>query len=174
MNQKETLEGGREGKIVKQGDQVVRPANVWSSSVHCFLEFLISLFLKDETIENVAKLLYSFHQAGRKYISHLSGQEQWMLPPVTPIEVMCHGDFVPYNVTIMDEKPQGIIDFDMLHSGPALWDIAYAVYRWVPFTSPDNPDHYNNLEEQIRRMKLYKSDILYILKNAQKIRDGIR
>lgn len=35
-----------------------------------------------------------------------------------------------------------------------------------------NEDFEKNVEEG--HVKLYKSDILYILKNAQKIRDGIR
>ena len=78
-----------------------------------------------------------------------------MLPIVTPIEVMCHGDFAPYNITINNGSPYGIIDFDTLHPGPRLWDLAYAIYRWVPFTNPKNPDCYDNLEEQIRKANLF-------------------
>jgi aminoglycoside phosphotransferase (APT) family kinase protein len=65
---------------------------------------------------------------------------------IDPIEVMCHGDFAPYNVTIVDGEAFGIIDFDTLHPGPKMWDIAYAVYRWVPFTNPANPDGCFSLE----------------------------
>jgi len=42
-----------------------------------------------------------------------------------------------------------------LHPGSILWDVAYAIYRWVPFTSPQNPDYYDDLEEQIRKAKLF-------------------
>ena len=260
MNKKEILEGGREGKIFKQGNKIIRPANEWSPNVHKYLNFmreegfqyvpkphgfteqneevlsyvpgtiynypLPELFLKDEVIAQVAHLLNSYHQLGKKYISRLTNQEKWMLPSITPTEVMCHGDFAPYNVTMIDGKPTGIIDFDTLHPGPGLWDVAYAVYRWVPFTSPENPDHYDNLEEQIRKakvfmdaynatlqdreslpemmakrlnclveymenqaqngntdfekniedghIKLYKSDIQYILENARAISNGIK
>lgn len=189
MNKLEALEGGRQGKIFKQEDKIIRPVNEWSVNVHTFLNFLIEdgfqftpkpygfigqeeeilsyvpgtaynyplpeIFLKDEMIEEAAHLLNSYHQAGKKYMSRLTNQETWMLPPVSPIEVMCHGDFAPYNVTIIDGKPAGIIDFDTLHPGPALWDVAYAVYRWIPFTSPENPDHYDHLEEQIRKTKVF-------------------
>jgi hypothetical protein len=185
----ESLDGGREGKIKKSGEKVIRPANVWSSDVHRFLEFLISkgfkfvpkpygftedneeilsyvpgtavnfplpkIFMNDEMIIGAAKLLKNYHDKGRDYIKELRGDEKWMLPEVKPAEVMCHGDFAPYNVTLIDEKPTGIIDFDTLHPGPALWDIAYAVYRWVPFTSPENPDHYDDTPEQIRKMKVF-------------------
>lgn len=34
------LEGGRIGKIYKTGEKVIRPANVWSPTVHTFLEFM--------------------------------------------------------------------------------------------------------------------------------------
>jgi hypothetical protein len=185
----ENLDGGREGKIKRSGDKVIRPANVWSPDVHRFLEFLISkgfdlvpkpygftenneeilsyvlgtafnyplpkILLNDETIIGAAKLLKRYHDIGRDYLRELRGDEKWMLPEVRPVEVMCHGDFAPYNVTIVDEKPMGIIDFDTLHPGPALWDTAYAVYRFVPFTSPENPDYYDDLDEQIRKTKVF-------------------
>jgi hypothetical protein len=185
----ETLDGGREGKIKKIGNKVIRPANAWSSDVHRFLEFLISkgfdnvpkpygftenneeilsyvpgtavnfplpeIYMNDEMIIGAAKLLKRYHDIGRDYIGELRGNEKWMLPIVKPEEVMCHGDFAPYNVTLIDDTPMGIIDFDTLHPGPALWDIAYAVYRWIPFTSPENPDHYDDLDEQIRKMKVF-------------------
>jgi len=189
MENYKTLDGGREGKIKKHGDKVIRPANEWSSDVHRFLEFLISegfysvpepygftenneeilsyvpgtaynyplsdIFLNDEMIIRSAELLKNYHESGRKYIKKLRGDEKWMLPKVDPVEVMCHGDFAPYNVTLIDRKPTGIIDFDTIHPGPVLWDVAYAVYRWVPFTSLENPDHYDDIDEQIRKVKVF-------------------
>lgn len=189
MENFETLDGGREGKIKKQGNKVIRPANEWSSNVHRFLDFLIregfcfvpnpygftenneeilsyvagtaynyplpDIFLKDDMIIRSAELLKKYHELGRKYIKELRGDEKWMLPKVDPVEVMCHGDFAPYNVTLIDEKPVGIIDFDTLHPGPVLWDVAYAVYRWIPFTSPENPDHYDDIDEQIRKVRVF-------------------
>ena len=78
-----------------------------------------------------------------------------MLPKRTPSEVICHGAFAPYNSTFVDGKLHGIIDFDTLHPGPRLWEIAYVVYRWVPFVSPFNSDYRGDLENQICRLKLY-------------------
>ncbi|MBR6366668.1 MAG: phosphotransferase [Lachnospiraceae bacterium] len=112
-------------------------------------------YLEDEMLIGAAKLLKRYHEVGSKYIANLRGDEPWMLPKVEPVEVMCHGDYAPYNVTLVNAEPIGIIDFDTLHPGPALWDIAYAVYRWVPFTSPENPDHYDDLAEQIRKVKVF-------------------
>ena len=186
---KQVLSGGRDGKIVKETDKVVRPGNAWTPCVHDFLIFmhengfsnipkpygineegkevvsfvegevfndsLPDMIMSDEVLIDVAKLLRRYHDIGEKYVQRLTGEEVWMLPKKEPQEVMCHGDFAPYNMTFVEGKVHGIIDFDTLHPGPRLWDIAYAVYRWIPFVSPTNPDYRENPEEQIRRLKLF-------------------
>ena len=78
-----------------------------------------------------------------------------MLEKVSPVEVMCHGDFAPYNVTIISNQAAGMIDFDTLHPGPRMWDVAYAVYRWVPFNAPIHPDTQGDLDEHIRKARLF-------------------
>jgi len=89
---------------------------------------LPDMILTDEVLVDVAKLLRCYHDVGEKYMQRLTGEEVWMLPKHSPQEVMCHGDFAPYNLTFVDGSVHGIIDFDTLHPGPRLWDIAYAVY----------------------------------------------
>ena len=114
----------------------------------------ISLYT-EEFLQSVAKLLSDYHSHSKEYISRLTGKEPWMLSAVEPIEVMCHGDFAPYNVTVEEGSPKGIIDFDTLHPGPAMWDVVYGTYRFVPFMSPTNPEYRGPLKEQIRRMKVF-------------------
>ena len=197
---KDFLNGGREGKIAKEEDKVIRPGNVWTPYVQAFLSFMhengfrnipkpyginesgmeIVSFVDgtvyndsfpdeiktDEVIIEVAKLLRRYHDIGEKYIQKLTGEEVWMLPERSPVEVMCHGDFAPYNITFVDGHVHGIIDFDTLHPGPRIWDIVYAVYRWIPFVSPSNPDYFGNLDEQIRRLKLFAD--VYGLSKSEK------
>lgn len=189
MPDQQILTGGREGKIAKAADTVIRPGNPWTPHVHAFLSFLheqgfdcvpkpcgvkadgrevVSFvdgvvyndilpdaIMTDEVLADVAALLRRYHDAGAQYIPRLTGREQWMLPARSPVEVMCHGDFAPYNLTFVEGQVHGVIDFDTLHPGPRLWDIAYAAYRWVPFVSPSNPDYRQDLTEQIRRLKLF-------------------
>lgn len=112
-------------------------------------------FLCDGVLVSVAKLLRRYHDIGAGYIDKLTGNEIWMLENQLPMEVMCHGDFAPYNVTFVDDVVSGIIDFDTLHPGPRLWDIAYAVYRWIPVVSPENPEYRDCLDEQIRKLKVF-------------------
>lgn len=80
--------------------------------------------LTNEILVEVAKLLRRYHDIGEKYVHRLTGEEVWMLPKQLPVEVMCHGDFAPYNITFVDGCVHGIIDlihyiqdqeFGMLH-----------------------------------------------------------
>ena len=189
MCQTQTLHGGREGKIAKAENKVIRPANPWTPHVHAFLSFMhengftslpkpyginadglevVSFvegtvyndsfpdeLLTDEILREAATLLRRYHNTAAGYMDRLTGHEIWMLPPRTPAEVLCHGDFAPYNMTILNGHVHGLIDFDTLHPGPRLWDLAYAVYRWVPFVSPTNPDYHDDLDEQLRKLKVF-------------------
>lgn len=186
---KQILSGGREGKILRETDCVVRPGKVWTPYVQDFLRYLheagftcvprpygiredgrelVSFvegevfhaalpdaLFNDGVLSDAAKLLRRYHDAGAAYVERLSGEEPWMLPARKPAEVMCHGDFAPYNVTFLDGRVYGIIDFDTVHPGTRLWDLAYAIYRWVPFMAPANPEHRGDLAGQLRRLRLF-------------------
>ncbi len=64
-------------------------------------------------------------------------------------------DFAPYNVVFNGVEAAGMIDFDTLHPGSCLWDVAYAIYRWAPLKNPRNPDAIGDLASQIRRAKAF-------------------
>ncbi len=110
---------------------------------------------RDETLVVVAKMMREFHDLGSQYISGLSGEEQWMLKAEGPIETMCHGDFAPYNIAFNGEEVAGIIDFDTLHPGPRMWDLGYALYRWIPLMAADNPECFGDEDGKKRRLKLF-------------------
>ena len=71
-----------------------------------------------------------------------------------PIEVICHGDFAPYNVALTDNEVMGVFDFDTAHPAPRVWDLAYAVYCWAPFKS-NNDDSLGEISDQIERAVLF-------------------
>jgi aminoglycoside phosphotransferase (APT) family kinase protein len=79
----------------------------------------------------------------------------WQSPTRPPVEVICHGDFAPYNCVFDLDKLVGVIDFDNAHPGNRAWDLAYALYRFAPITHPSNPDGYGSLDEQCRRVRLF-------------------
>jgi aminoglycoside phosphotransferase (APT) family kinase protein len=48
-------------------------------------------------------------------------------------EVICHGDFGPWNLVWRDGMPVGLIDFDFAHRGDPSEDVAYALRTFVSY-----------------------------------------
>lgn len=108
-----------------------------------------------EALLTAGVLLRQYHDATVGFLSQENDPKAWMLPPRPGAEVICHGDFAPYNVVLNGARAVGIIDFDTAHPGPRVWDIAYALYRWAPFTNPKNGDGFGDLDAQIARGKRF-------------------
>lgn len=54
-------------------------------------------------------------------------------------EVVCHGDFGPWNLVWRDGRPVGVIDFDDVHPGDASEDVAYALRMFVGYGFAADP-----------------------------------
>lgn len=105
---------------------------------------------------SAAKLLRRYHDTSQNFLNEVATINQdWMLPCRDPQEVICHGDFAPYNICFNGENAVGMIDFDAAHPGPRIWDIAYALYRFAPFTNPQNEDGFGKIEDQISRAEIF-------------------
>ncbi|MCQ1059857.1 phosphotransferase [Photobacterium sp. DNB23_23_1] len=108
-----------------------------------------------EALTSAAKLLRLYHDASSSFLSKHSNQPmKWMLPSREPTEVICHGDYAPYNVSLMGSETVGIIDFDTAHPAPRTWDIAYALYCWAPFKTHEY-DAMGDLASQSIRAKQF-------------------
>ncbi|WP_232306698.1 phosphotransferase [Thermobifida cellulosilytica] len=79
----------------------------------------------------------------------------WQFPERAPVEVVCHGDFAPYNCVLRGSEVVGVIDFDTAHPGSRVWDVAYAAYRWVTLTRPDHVEALGSTAEQLVRVRLF-------------------
>lgn len=88
--------------------------------------------LSDDILIEAAKLLRQFHDLTANFVIPDDAQFFFDLDRNTPYEVICHNDFAPYNCVYHDGHLVGIIDFDTAAPGTRLWDLAYAVYRFVP------------------------------------------
>ncbi|WP_086998030.1 aminoglycoside phosphotransferase family protein [Rhizobium sullae] len=102
-------------------------------------------------LTSAARLLRIYHDCSASFQPLAEGI--WQLKPQPPFEVICHGDFAPYNVVIHAGKAIGIIDFEAAHPGPRTWDIAYAVYRWAPLSRHIAAERIVTIEEQISRAR---------------------
>lgn len=185
----QALEGGREGRIWRDGDTVTRPAGPWTPTVHRFLAHIraagfdgaplpiaiteagqeIVSFVEGRVSEDLGdpvtgsermlrsagELLAKFHAASRGFLESDRQPQVWMLEPRAPRDIVCHGDFAPYNVAGENGVAVGLIDFDTIHPAPALWDLAYAVYRWAPLFTTGHQGGVFDQETQLRRARIF-------------------
>ena len=107
----------------------------------------------DEVLTSAARLIRRIHDVTED-VAQL-WQSGWQSPTRKPIEVICHGDFAPYNCVFDKGKLIGVIDFDHAHPGNREWDLAYALYRFAPITDPTNPENYGTISDQCRRVRLF-------------------
>jgi hypothetical protein len=92
--------------------------------------------MSDEVMIEAAQLLRKYHDSTLGFIipeGTIFGQEV-----KGEHEVICHNDFAPYNCVFKDNHLVGIIDFDIAAPGTRLWDLAYAIYRFVPLTNEEH------------------------------------
>jgi hypothetical protein len=107
----------------------------------------------DAVLVDAARHLARLHDAT---VGYRDPPAHWQLPAHEPQEVICHNDFVPYNM-VFDPQHRliGVIDWDTASPGPRVWDLAYLAYRLVPLSAPGNPDGIeNSLPERRRRLAL--------------------
>jgi hypothetical protein len=109
----------------------------------------------DEVLVEAAQLLRRLHDCTQSFA--IPVEAAFMLPVMTPHEVICHNDFAPYNCVYRDGHLIGVIDFDTAGPGTRLWDIAYAVYRFVPLTNdPHSLDNgWNPIPDRAARLRLF-------------------
>jgi len=80
-----------------------------------------------------AGLLASYHRVVADY--RPAGVLPWSTRPavLAPGQLICHGDFGPWNVVWDGRDPVGLLDWDHARPGDALDDVAYAAEHVVPF-----------------------------------------
>jgi aminoglycoside phosphotransferase (APT) family kinase protein len=92
----------------------------------------------DEQLAASARLLRRFHDAVAG--SRLAGRE----------EVVCHGDYGPWNLIWRNDLPFCVIDFDATHPGSRLDDLGYALWKHLNLGLVDLA-----APEQARRARLF-------------------
>lgn len=112
---------------------------------------LVGVQRRDSVLAQAGRLLRAIHDATVEEAGQwLTG---WRAPVREPVEVICHGDFAPYNCVFVDGDLVGVFDFDFAHAGPRAWDLAYALYRFVPLADPAHAEGFGSPAEQAWRMR---------------------
>jgi hypothetical protein len=84
-------------------------------------------------LDNFARLLRDYHDACAGFSPPRGAA--WSVGTGSPCgdEVVCHGDFGPWNIIWQGNQPVGIIDWDFARPAPRLHDVAYALQYVAPF-----------------------------------------
>ncbi|MFZ1522915.1 MAG: aminoglycoside phosphotransferase family protein [Candidatus Saccharimonadales bacterium] len=87
----------------------------------------------DEGLAKFAKYLRKYHDAVRNYKPPAGSKWAYGHDRLEPGEIICHGDFGPWNIVWDGNDPVGIIDWDMARPAKPEFDILYALEFATPF-----------------------------------------
>jgi len=112
----------------------------------------------DEGLKEYARLLRKYHDAIADY-KPLSDLE-WAngAKGLKPGQIICHGDFGPWNLVWQNGKPVGIVDWDLAHPNTPEYDILYALEYSAPFRDNETAikwHHFNSVPVRNRRIKIF-------------------
>lgn len=99
------------------------------------------LIVGDYGLAAFASTLRRFHDAVAGYRPPADAEWAYGPLPLGNGELICHGDFGPWNLVWRDGVPVGIVDWDLAYPGPALDDVAYALAYSTPFRDDDHAVH---------------------------------
>lgn len=109
----------------------------------------------DDGLTAFARLLREYHDATVDFVPP-EGSAWAVAPESAETEVICHGDFGPWNAVWRGGRPVGLLDFDFGRPGTRMEDIAYALEYVAPFRDdaectrwlryPGPPDRRRRLE----------------------------
>ena len=111
----------------------------------------------DEALVGAATLVRRYHEAVRSFEPPTDAK--WRICPGAPEggEIVCHNDLAPWNTVYASHLPAAFIDWDFAAPGPALWDVAYAAWRFVPLYYDGVPGANGDPDrgEYARRLRLF-------------------
>ncbi len=84
-----------------------------------------------------AQLLRAYRTAVAEFAPTVHAWDLETRPPLAG-EIICHGDFGPWNVVWDGGRPVGLLDFDFAGPAPALTDVAHGLEYSVPFRDDED------------------------------------
>jgi aminoglycoside phosphotransferase (APT) family kinase protein len=109
-------------------------------------------FRTEAVLAAVARLARRYHDATAGFQAPPDAAWQFTVGAPRAGEVICHNDIGPWNVVFDGLRPVGLIDWDFAAPAPREWDIAYALWRFVPLYAGAEP---GALAERARRIRIF-------------------
>ncbi len=114
--------------------------------------------ITDDGLAKFARLLRAYHDAVRGFAPSPDSQWAYSVGGPKPGEIMCHGDFGPWNIVWRGDDPVGVIDWDMVLPAPPRFDVLYALQYSAPFCDDDKArewNHFSSPPERKRRIEVF-------------------
>lgn len=94
-------------------------------------------FPDGSVMTRIGEILRQIHDATADFPA---SDEGWQFQVGAPRSgsVICHNDFAPYNVLFERGAPVGVIDWDFAAPAPPEWDVAHALWRFIPLYPPQD------------------------------------
>jgi Phosphotransferase enzyme family len=151
--------------VERVGETIRRDTGPWTPAVHALLRHLESVGFEeaprvlgldehgrevltyvegeeatwsDAELAAVARLVRRYHEAVASFAPPPDAAWQVMVGAPPGHEVICHNDLSPWNTVYRDAVPVALIDWDLAAPGSRLWDVGWAVYRYVPLFDDDS------------------------------------
>lgn len=107
----------------------------------------------DKLLVAVAQLVRRYHDAVSSFQPPADAAWQITVGAPTSGDIICHNDLAPWNTIFREGQPVAFIDWDFAAPGTREWDLAYALWRYVPLY-PDE-EEFGSPRERGRRMTLF-------------------
>jgi hypothetical protein len=127
----------------------------------------------DHALARAAMILRAYHNAVRSF--EPPPDARWRYCPAAPTsgDVVCHNDVAPWNTVYREHLPVSFIDWDFAAPAPAIWDVAYAAWRFVPLYYDGIPASGEvDVAECARRLRLFCDE--YALEDRSGLLDAIQ
>ena len=114
--------------------------------------------VSDEGPRRMARFLRTYHDAVRSYAPDASSEWAYASGGVKEGQIICHGDFGPWNLVWNGDEPVGLIDWDMAHPASPEEDVIYALEYAVPFRSDEDAVRWHHFEappDRKHRIKVF-------------------
>jgi hypothetical protein len=158
----EPLSGGGLSPVTRKGLTIRRKTGEWTPAVHALLDHLdrvgfngapkplgldsrgreVLTYIEgvpgdaaggsDDELKSAARLIRHYHEAAATFESPPDAAWRYMVGAPRTGQIICHNDLAPVNTIYDGNEAVGLIDWDFAAPASPKWDVAYALYRYVP------------------------------------------
>jgi hypothetical protein len=128
----------------------------------------------DDVLVAVAQLVRHYHDAVADFRPPPDAVWHFTVGAPRTGDVICHNDLGPWNVIFDTARPVALIDWDFAAPAPRVWDVAYALWRFVPLY---NDKVFGTPAERAHRIRLFcdayglaeRQDLLIVVERRQQV-----